>query len=353
MKCDNCQAELTPTSTKCDKCGALILQNVEGFDHTKEIEKKLKEMLEKHGKRIVLNNLKFVALLNDWIPEYDQERSLLKSMIEANVVKNMIKEETPDMAIMKAKSYMLHKLFLSENAVEFVVVCFAYMLNAPYVSPKKTKDEDEIKKEEDEAKEQERFKTKNIMEKVFTKSNALKYKIFKNVDVPEGFTMIDDFCFDKYGIKTVKLPDTVLKIGEYAFSECKNLKGVTLPDSLRIIKQGAFSDCTKLTVINIPQGVLEIEDNTFQFCKELEKVEIPDSVGSIGASAFLGCEKLKKLFLPDSIKFIDDDAFSYCPELTIRCYANSYVHKYCLNNGIDVETVSTGTDLKTKNIRED
>ena len=45
MKCDNCQAELTPTSTKCDKCGALILQNVEGFDHTKEIEKKLKEML--------------------------------------------------------------------------------------------------------------------------------------------------------------------------------------------------------------------------------------------------------------------------------------------------------------------
>jgi hypothetical protein len=119
---------------------------------------------------------------------------------------------------------------------------------------------------------------------------------------------------------------------------------------LRIIKQGAFSDCTKLTVINIPQGVLEIEDNTFQFCKELEKVEIPDSVGSIGASAFLGCEKLKKLFLPDSIKFIDEDAFSYCPELTIRCYANSYVHKYCLTNGIDVETVSIGTDLKTKQI---
>lgn len=349
MQCENCHTELNSNSTSCPNCGELILQNVEGFGNTKEIERRLRTIVETYGKRVVINNLKFVALINDFLPEFDKERGLLKNMIEADVLINMLKEETPDMAIMKAKSYMLHKLFIAENAAEFVIVCFAYMLNVPYDSPLRVKDEEELKKEEEDKQEKRRFMAVNIEERVLTPIDAVKYRLALNVSVPEGYTKIDNFCFDKFSLmRTIKLPSTVLAVGEYAFSECKRLRSISLPENLRIIKQGAFSQCSKLTVINIPHGVLEIEDNTFSFCQELEVVEIPSTVGSIGASAFLGCEKLRKLFLPDSIKFIDEDAFTYCTELTIYCYENSYVHKFCLNNNINVETVAKGEALRQK-----
>ena len=82
-------------------------------------------------------------------------------------------------------------------------------------------------------------------------------------------------------LRTLRLPSTLLAIGDYAFSSCKRLKGVELPDMMKIIKQGAFSNCESLSVIKIPKGILEIEDNTFQFCRSLETVEIPPTVGSI------------------------------------------------------------------------
>jgi hypothetical protein len=90
---------------------------------------------------------------------------------------------------------------------------------------------------------------------------------------------------------------------------------------------------------------MEIADSTFSFCTSLEVIEIPDSVSSIGAEAFSGCDKLRKLFLPDSVKFIDVNAFSYCPNLTIHCTENSYVHKYCLVNGLSYKLVTSSADI--------
>lgn len=347
MQCEICQAELEADSAVCEQCGALVAQNIQGFRNTKEIQRCLKSMIDQHGENIILNNTKFIALLNDYIPEFEKERGLLKNMSDAGVLRDMSKESNHDMAIMDAKSYMLGKLFLSENAVEFVISCYTFMLGWPYVSPLR-----EIEEDKEEIQKKKKVTPINIEQKVFSPIDAAKYRFFANINIAEGYTKIDSFSFDKFGfLKTVNLPSTMLCIGDYAFSECKHLKAINLPESLRIIKQGAFSECIKLTVINIPKGVLEIEDNTFQFCQNLEVIEIPSSVGSIGASAFQGCEKLRKLFLPDSIKFIENDAFSLCSNLTITCYENSYVHKFCMNAGIDVETVSEGNSLRSRIVK--
>lgn len=349
MKCDFCNAELVAAATVCSQCGELVLQNVEGFKNTKKIQKKLKSIVREYGIETLADSLKFIALVMDYMPEYDKERGLIKNMLEAGILEHLLSDENHDMAIMKAKGYMLQKLFISENAAEFVIVCFTYMFGWPYSSPLREKEFEDIRKEELERAEKNRFNPVNIESKVLTHLEAMKYRLSSNVNVSDGYTKIESFCFDKFNfMRSIRLPSSLLMIGEYAFSECKHLKGVELPDSLRIIKQGAFSHCAKLTVINIPDGVLEIEPNTFSFCSSLEVVEIPMSVGSIGASAFIGCEKLRKLYLPNNIKFIDVDAFAYCPQITIRCYENSYVHKYCLTNGIAVEAVPEGTDLRTR-----
>ena len=82
---------------------------------------------------------------------------------------------------------------------------------------------------------------------------------------------------------------------------------------------------------------MAIEEGTFSFCHNLEAVDIPESVSSIGDEAFSGCERLYRLFIPESVKFIGENVFSLCPNLIVRCYANSYVHKYCINEGINIE----------------
>ena len=351
MKCENCQAELDFTSTKCDECGKLVRQNVEGFGNTKEVSARLKSMVDQFGQKMLFNDIKSIALLNDFIPEFDKERSLLRRMMEAGVLKEMLGEQNRNMAIINAKNQMQGKMFISENAAEFVVVCFTYMLGWEYLSPLREKEKEA---ESDDKPKKKKVTMLNIEEKVFFPIDAAKYRLFgSNISIAEGYTKIESFCFDGFKmLKTVNLPSTLLAIGDYAFSDCKNLRSINLPESLKIIRQGAFSQCVKLTVINIPRGVLEIEDNTFLFCQNLEVIEIPDTVGSIGASAFSGCEKLRKLFLPDSVKFIDNDAFSCCPDLVIHCYENSYVHKYCLTNGINFETVSKGNSLRRRVLRE-
>lgn len=349
MKCENCGKELVFTDAICTDCKKLVRQNVEGFGHTKEIIAKIKEIVNEYGLMVVVDEMKFNALMQDFIPIYDQERGLLMKMLNAGILGVLLGDKNRDMAITKAKGIMLQKLFLSENAAEFVIVCFTYMLGWPYLSPLKQKEAEDLAREKSEAEEKERFRPINIDRQVFSRGDAIKYRLSSNVTIPEGFTKIDSFCFDKFNfMRSIKLPSSMLCIGEFAFSECKHLRGITIPPTLRIIKQGAFSQCVKLTVLGIPDGVLEIESNTFSFCKNLEAVEIPESVGSIGASAFLGCEKLRRLSLPDSIKFIDEDAFAYCPLLTIKCYENSYVHRYCLSHGIKYETVQQGESLVDK-----
>ncbi|HBB70996.1 MAG TPA: cell wall-binding protein [Ruminococcus sp.] len=343
MRCEKCNAELAATNVVCPNCGTPVSRNVEGFENTIVIKKELRSIIEQNGADVVSKTDRFVALLNDYIPEYDKERRLLRNMLEAGVLKRMMKESNQKTAIMQAKSYMIGELFISENAAEFVLVCFAYILGWEYETKLVRK---EIQQEPAEKKKTEKSPL-NINARIFRPIDAAKSRFKANIVIPEGVTRIDSFCFDGFGfLRTVELPSTLAAISEYAFSECKRLRGVELPESLKIIKQGAFSQCAKLTIVKIPKGIPEIEDNTFQFCRSLQVIEVPSSVSSIGSGAFSGCESLRKLFLPESVKFIDENAFAYCPALTIRCYENSYVHKYCLTNGIKTDLVARGTAFK-------
>ena len=51
-----------------------------------------------------------------------------------------------------------------------------------------------------------------------------------------------------------EIPDSVIKIGDLAFSGCTSLTAVTIPDSVTEIDLWAFSDCTSLKRVEIPAG---------------------------------------------------------------------------------------------------
>ncbi len=338
MLCEKCNTELKPDDTACPKCGHVVAHNISGFENTIEIRDALKNLVDTYGIDLLSDTNKFVSLLSDSIPYYDKERKLIRNVLLNGVIENMRKEENNKLAMVKAKEYMTSEMFLSENAAEFILVCFAYTFGWEYTP---TLVDNKNDKQQPKEEEQKNNKNPDLRLKVLQPADNGKFKLKSNVIIPEGYTIIDSFCFDSFGfMRTVKLPSTLQIIGEYAFSECKRLKSVDFPKGLKVIKQGAFSTCAKLAMAKIPDGVLAIEDNTFSFCHSLEIVEIPNTVTSIGNEAFSGCESLKKLFIPDSVKYIESDAFTFCNGLTLSCYENSYVHKYCMSTGIKYETVT-------------
>lgn len=348
MQCEICNAELHPDDLACRECGAPILQNVEGFENSMSIQRILRKLIVENFKNSPVNSRSLIALLRDYMTDFRPECRLLIYTIESGVLKNMLSEENKDIAVMRARSFLISECFISEMAAEFVLVCLTYMLKWPYkihVIEEKPVEQVVVNTKDDSDKNV----SVNVPEMIMRPVDAVRFRLSKNIVISKEYTKIDGFCFDKYKlVRTVKLPPTIVEIGEYAFSGCKHLRLIELPNSMRVIHQGAFSQCTELEKITIPEGVLEIEDNTFLCCESLEIVEIPSSVSSIGMQAFSGCEKLKKLYLPDSIKFIDENAFLLCPALTIRCYENSYTHRYCIDNNIKVETVPFGKDLRAE-----
>lgn len=331
-----------------------VLQTIIGFENTEAIQKELKTMMDNHGRRIIENTMQFVGLMNDYLPDYDRERRLLVSAANIGVVKNMVLGDDKDIAVMRARSLIMDELYVIENAAEFVLACYTYMLGWVYESEFRVRDEEpETDSEPQEQEKQEPVLNLNVESKVFTKFDAFKYRLTRKIVVPDGYTKLEDFCFDgNTWMRTVTLPSTVLAIGSYAFCACKHLKGIVLPERIRRIEANAFSQCTDLAMVKIPKGVLEIDDNAFSFCTSLKTLDVPNTVSSIGLEAFSCCTSLKKLYLPESVKFIDADAFLNCSELTVYCYENSYVHKYCIKNEINVKTAAAGCDLHSIDAKE-
>ncbi|HIU99370.1 MAG TPA: leucine-rich repeat protein [Candidatus Limadaptatus stercoripullorum] len=119
------------------------------------------------------------------------------------------------------------------------------------------------------------------------------------------------------------IPESVTRIGQYAFIDCISLISVTIPNTVTNIENSAFCGCTALTSISIPDSVTSIEDSAFGYCTSLTSVTIPDSVTSIGSGAFRDCSSLISVTIPNSVTSIGDYAFGYCTSLTSITIPNS------------------------------
>ncbi len=78
-------------------------------------------------------------------------------------------------------------------------------------------------------------------------------------------------------LKSIVIPNTVKTIGDFCFTNCKNLNSVNIPTSLTKIGYQVFAG-TAITSADIPEGVERIERYAFANCKSLEYVIMPKSV---------------------------------------------------------------------------
>ena len=83
------------------------------------------------------------------------------------------------------------------------------------------------------------------------------------------------------------IPDSVISIGGFAFSECNSLTSIIIPDSVTSIGDFAFSGCDSLTSINIPNGVTNIGQGAFKNCGSLSPQVKSDIIQRFGGRSLL------------------------------------------------------------------
>ena len=109
-------------------------------------------------------------------------------------------------------------------------------------------------------------------------------------------------------------------IPSYLFYDCKSLKTLEynpncVPTS---VESYAFSGCKAMTETDIvlPQSVVTIGEGAFSGCTSLEGYTIPNHVKTVGDYAFQNCEKMKAVVVKPSVKSIGNFAFNGCTSMT-------------------------------------
>ena len=142
--------------------------------------------------------------------------------------------------------------------------------------------------------------------------------------IPDSVTKIGDYAFFRCSsLSDIVIPDSVTDIGKCAFESCSSLSSVVIPDSVTDIGDYAFAGCSFLSNIVIPDSVTDIGKGAFSDCSSLSDIVIPDSVTDIGECAFSDCSSLSKIVIPNSVTDIGDFAFSYCSSLNNIVIPNS------------------------------
>ena len=132
--------------------------------------------------------------------------------------------------------------------------------------------------------------------------------ILENIDLPPGYTDIEDRAFSGTAIKSFVIPKEMTVIRASTFESCKQLEEITLPPNLTVIEQRAFMYCNSLKrVIQadgsynegeffIPEGVTEIGEFTIHFnSPTLHTVRLPSTLVTVAEKGF--CSPMLERFV--------------------------------------------------------
>ncbi len=123
------------------------------------------------------------------------------------------------------------------------------------------------------------------------------------------------------GLESIELGTGLTEIGKHAFANCVNMSGIDLDFTSRLqyISDYTFLNCRALTSFTLPASVTAIYDHAFEGCTRLGSQELGGIVDLSGAqegknvtlskmgySVFKGCTSLQELTLPESISSAAD-----------------------------------------------
>jgi hypothetical protein len=171
--------------------------------------------------------------------------------------------------------------------------------------------------------------------------------------VPDSVTRVGIYAFyDCNGFTAISLEassSSLTTIDDYAFSHCSSLVGtLTIPNSVTLVDTGAFQDDVLITSLSLGSGLVTIGANAFrQMTAITENLVIPNSVETIGATAFYNnTARTGTLTLGTGLKTIGGQAFAFNPltgTLTIPSAVTAIGEgAFCNNNFLAVASSASG-----------
>ena len=117
-------------------------------------------------------------------------------------------------------------------------------------------------------------------------------------------------------VNKIVIDNGITEIGDWAFSDLKNLSEIQFGNTLQTIGERAFYNCSSITYISLPEGIQTIEDGAFNSCTSMVRVDLPESLTSIGNSSFMNLPQLSAVVIPSNVNSIGKWAFFGCSSLT-------------------------------------
>lgn len=127
--------------------------------------------------------------------------------------------------------------------------------------------------------------------------------------------------------------------------DIRNLTSLILPNTIRKIGNYAFLGNTNLASFNIPASVTEIGNYTFQKCSKLESMEIPSSVHKIGAYA-VSYTGLTSIEIPASISEMGEFVFWHNTKL-----ASGKISSQVIGDGAFYECVALNSVVVSETVQ--
>ena len=157
-------------------------------------------------------------------------------------------------------------------------------------------------------------------ELVASDGNLLLVDNSGTLKIPESVTKIGEGAFsntslDGIPLKKIIIPSTVKEIGTNAFAYNSTLEEVEIEDGVEIVSAEAFKECIALKKITFPDSVIEIGGKCMSGCKSLASIKFPKNITEIKNNMLNSCYSLTQIEIPEKVTYIDDYAFSNCTEV--------------------------------------
>ena len=126
----------------------------------------------------------------------------------------------------------------------------------------------------------------------------------------------------------------VVEIGQAAFSA----EAIGKPEDNRTI-------LTRIRSIILPESINKIGSYAFCGCISLMELVIPPLVDTINSGTFRNCKKIRRITLSDNIKTIDKSAFVGCKALTIVTSKDSFAYMFAIEHNKKVVVLDEETSV--------
>lgn len=135
------------------------------------------------------------------------------------------------------------------------------------------------------------------------------------ITVPSGIVSVSDHAFEEQaGLGAIEFPDSVRKVGDFAFFNCTGLLTANLAFANEIGKF-AFHGCKSLRNVSFTEKNVTFGNHVFGSCKRLKSFVIPSGVTTLPEGMFADCTALTAVTLPVALQTVETDAFARCAAL--------------------------------------